>query len=98
MAITLNKYAIQCEQMAINSGKINEQSSPRVMLYDISRHWRDLLSSGKGPDAQLPQWSKREKETAEIILASVIYLQRIGCDNIEQLLRDTMQLLNEPND
>lgn len=91
MAITLNKYAVRCEEIAIETGRITPESSPRPLLYDISRDWRELLDatpfiSGQGP------WSEREAAAGGVIISAVTYLQRIGCKNIEQLLRDTMEL------
>lgn len=97
MAITLNKYAIQCEQMAIDSGKITVLSSARVHVYDISRSWRNLVDADKSPSETLPGWSEREKEAADVIKAALTYLQRIGCKNIEQLLKENLSI-NEPID
>ncbi len=90
MAITLNKYAVRCEQLAIAGGHITENSSARPLLYDISRNWRTLLeASGFGSD--ICGWSDREVAASEVIVAAVTYLQRIGGRNIDQLLKKTIE-------
>lgn len=93
MAITLNKYAIQCEQIAIAGGKITDNSSARPLLYDISRNWRSLMDATSYKSETLPEWSEKEESASEVIISAVTYLQRIGCRNIEQLLKDTIELL-----
>lgn len=91
MAITLNKSAIRCEEIAIASGKITPNSSASPLLYDISRNWRALLAaSGFSSDNPGP-WSEREEAAGEVIISTITYLQRIGCRNIEALLRDTIE-------
>jgi hypothetical protein len=88
MAITLKKMAAKCEAAAIATGAITRMSSPTVSLYDISTHWRSLVDATKFKSAELPQWSEREVEAAGVIVATMVYLQRIGCQDIEQLIRD----------
>lgn len=91
MAITLNKCAIQCEEMAISSGHITACSSARPLLYDISRHWRELLdASGFQSDNPGP-WSEREEAAGDVIISAITYLRRIGCKDIEQLLKDSIE-------
>lgn len=89
MAITLNKYAVRCEQIAMAEGRITPNSSPRPLLYDISREWRQLLDATSFPDSS-GKWSEKETAAGEVIVTAVTYLQRIGCSNIEQLLRDVI--------
>lgn len=88
MAITLKKMAVKCEAVAIASGDITPLSSPTVSLYDISTHWRSLADATKFKSANLPQWSEREYEAAGVIIATMTYLQRIGCRDIEKLIKD----------
>jgi hypothetical protein len=91
MAITLNKIAKKCENIAIVSGRITPLSSPTVSLYDISRNWRSLVDASKYKSADIPEWSEREEEAAGVIIATITYLQRIGCRNIEQLIKDKFE-------
>ena len=91
MAITLNKQAIRCEKIAIDSGKITSLSSSRITLYDISRKWRELLDATSYPSSEMSKWSEKEVAAAEVLIATLTYLQRIGCKNIEQLLRDVIE-------
>lgn len=91
MAITLNKYAIQCEEIAIAGGKITTSSSARPLLYDISRNWRTLLDATSFTSDNPGPWSEREEAASEVLISTVTYLQRIGCKNIEQLLKDTIE-------
>lgn len=94
MAITLNKYAVKCEELAIASGKITPNSSATPLLYDISRNWRKLLDATtfKGESGE---WNEKEEAAGEVIISAVTYLQRIGCNNIEQLLKDTIERLKD---
>lgn len=91
MAITLNKYAARCEQIAIAGGKITPTSSAQPLLYDISRNWRKLLDATNFPENDISDWSEKEEAAGEVIISAITYLQRIGCRNIEQLLRDTVE-------
>ncbi len=91
MAITLNKQAIRCEEIAIASGKITPSSSARPLLYDISRSWRDLCDATGFKSDNPGPWSEREEQAAEVMVATITYLQRIGCKNIERLLLDTIE-------
>ena len=91
MAITLNKYAAQCEQIAIAGGKITPTSSAQPLLYDISRNWRKLLDATNFPENETSEWSEKEEAAGEVIISAVTYLQRIGCKNIEKLLKDTIE-------
>lgn len=91
MAITLNKYAVICEEIALAGGKITDNSSARPLLYDISRNWRSLLDATGFPSDYPGAWSEREEAASEVIISAMTYLQRIGCSNIEQLLKDTIE-------
>lgn len=91
MAIKLNQQAIRCEEIALAGGKITPLSSSRTLLYDISREWRKLLDSTSFQSENLTGWSEKEESAAEVLVATLTYLQRIGCKNIEQLLRDAIE-------
>lgn len=90
MAITLNKYAIRCEEIALASGRLSSDSSARPLIYDISRNWRKLLTASKSMQ-NTDTWSEKELAAGEVIISAMTYLQRIDCKNIEQLLRDTIE-------
>lgn len=91
MAIPLKKFAVQCEEVALANGKITPLSSPTVSLYDISREWRELCKATAFKSENLPDWSEKEEGAAEVIIAALTYLQRIGCKDTEKLLRDTLE-------
>lgn len=91
MAIPLRKFAVRCERIAIEGGKITDASSPRVSLYEISRKWRELYDATNFKSETLARWSEKEVAAAEIIIAGLTYLQRIRCDNVEQLLKETLE-------
>jgi hypothetical protein len=90
MAIRLNKQAIQCEQIALAGGKITNQSSPQISLYDISKQWRELLEATNFQCSDMPKWNKKEAAAARVLIATLTYLKRIGCEDIEKLLRDAI--------
>jgi hypothetical protein len=91
MAIPLRKFAVQCLQAAIEGGKITEASSPRVSLYDISRRWRELYDATAFRSLSVKGWTEKEVAAAQVIIASLTFLERIGCKNVEELLRDTLE-------
>ncbi len=91
MAITLNRQAVRCEEIAVADGRITPMSSARTLVYDISRIWRRLLDASGRPSDNQGQWSEREESAAEVLVATLTYLQHIGCKNIEQLLKDTIE-------
>lgn len=92
MAITLNKIAVRCNAIAEACGKITSTSSAQPMLYDISRNWRSLLDATNYKSDVLPEWSEKEELAGEVMISALTYLQRIGCRNIEQLLKDIVEL------
>lgn len=95
MAITLNRHAAVCEQIMEDEGKMNDKSSPRVALYEISREWR-LLCDADPVKTPLEKWSERERTASDLLIATLCYLRRIGCKDIESLLQDRMgQRLSE---
>lgn len=91
MAIPLKKFAAQCVQVAIEGGKITETSSSRVFLYEISRKWRELYDATSFQSQSIEGWSEKEVAAAKVIIASLTYLERIGCKNVEQLLKHTLE-------
>lgn len=91
MAIPLRKFAAQCEEAAIANGKITPTTSPTVNLYDISRFWRELCKATNFNSDTLEGWSEKEEGAGKVIIAAITYLQRIGCKDIEKLLRDTLE-------
>lgn len=97
MAITLNKCAIRCEEIAIAGGKITNNSSARPLLYDISRNWRTLLDATNFKSG-LGEWSEKEAAAGEVLISTLTYLQRIGCKNIEKLLKDIIERHARQND
>lgn len=91
MAIPLRKFAAQCVKAAIEGGKITEASSPRVSIYDISRRWRELYDATGFQSPSVEGWTEKEVAAAQVIIASLTFLERIGCKNVEQLLRETLE-------
>lgn len=91
MAIPLKNFAKQCEDVALASGKITPASSPSVALYDISREWRKLHKATSFKSLNIPGRNEKEECAAEVIIAAMTYLRRIGCNDIENLLRDTLE-------
>ena len=91
MAITLNKYAIRCEQAAIANGSISHTSSFRTFLYDVSRSWRKEVNATSYKSGEQRKYSERQIAGADVIIDQLLCLQRDGCENIEQLIRDRIR-------
>lgn len=87
MAIPLNKFA-SAERLKAVGDRLSENCSPSVPLYDISASWRRLFDSTKGRSKVCPWWSQREVNAARVIRDTLVYLDHIGCRDIEQLLKD----------
>lgn len=86
--ITLNKLAAKCLRTAIRRGKIGKNSSPRAIILAISAEWRELYEASEYRSLHIPKYSEQEEEAADVIIASLTYLQKIGCRDIEQLIKD----------
>ena len=89
--ITLNKLAKRCLETAMRKGKINNYTSRRAFILLISVKWRELLEASKYHSKHLPGYSEQESAAAGIIISTITYLSRIGCANIEQLIKDTIE-------
>lgn len=92
MALTINRQIIpQVVTQAHASGLITAESSSTVALYQISRYWRELFQKAtrQRSDA-LPQWTEKEKATAQIIKYALLFLAMEECQDVEQLLSDTI--------
>lgn len=85
--ITLNKHADLCEQILMEKGVISGDSPSNILIYEMSRHWRQLCRS---TGFRVGEWSEKEKESAKLLFTVLAYLNRIGCTDIERLLKDTM--------
>lgn len=95
--ITLNKLAKKCFDIAMRRGKINECTSGRAIIMAISAEWRELMEATKYRSEHLPKYSQREEEAADVIISTLTYLKRIGCKDIEQLIKDKVEF-NEKRD
>lgn len=95
--ITLNKLAAKCFEIAMRRGKINKYTSARAILMAISAEWRELTQATKFRSGHIPQYSEQEEEAADVIISTLTYLKRIGCKNIEQLIKDKIEF-NEKRD
>lgn len=89
--ITLNKLAKRCLDIAVRKGKINSYTSRHAVIVAISVEWRKLLDASKYRSRHLPDYSEQEEDAAGIIISTLIYLKRIGCKNIEQLIKDKIE-------
>lgn len=91
MAITLNKYATMCEKAAIADGSINDDTSYRLFLYDVSRSWRREADAVSFKSMELGDYTERQIAGADVIIDQLLCLKRDGCDQLEQLIRDRMR-------
>lgn len=89
--IKLNKLAIICLKTLRKQGVIVDNSSPNVLVALISSHWRRLWGATKHRSVSNPQYSEREDAAADVIISAISYLQYIGCESIEDLLRSKIE-------
>lgn len=92
--ITLNRLAERCYQIALKRGKINIYTSRRAIINAISTEWRELSQAEKSKSNHLPKYSQQEEEAADVIITTLTFLQKIGCSDIERLIKDKI-MFNE---
>ena len=92
MAIALNRLSAVCEEIAKAEGKLSRDSSSRALVYEMSRNWRILCDSTRQIRAG-QQWSDREKAASALLITVLGYLHRIGCRDIERLVKDSISRL-----
>ena len=94
MAITLNKeYGALCEEITAANEYLTPESSARPLIYDISRNWRELADATPFVCDKDRRYSEQEVAAAKVVISSICYLQRIGCPDVERLLKDTIERL-----
>lgn len=96
--ITLNKLAVKCYDIALCLGKINRFSSGKAFILAISAEWRKLFDATKYRSEHLPKYSEQEEAAAGIIISTLTYLRRIGCEDIERLIKDKIKFDEEQKD
>lgn len=96
--ITLNKLAVRCFEIAMRRGKINQFTSGKAIILAISSEWRELLEATKFKSEHLPQYSEQEEEAADIIITTLTYLHRIGCEDVERLIKDKISFNEKRTD
>lgn len=89
--ITLNKLAKKCREIALRRKKVTIHSSHMGLAIGISVEWRELCNASKYKSRHLPHYSEREEEAADVIIATLTYLECIGCENVEQLIKDKIE-------
>lgn len=85
MAIALNKLIRRCLKAAAAQGKINDFSTSRIFLYDVSRDWRRQLDATKYKSSELPDYTQKQVAGIDVIISQLMCLEMDGCDNVEQL-------------
>lgn len=91
MAITLNKYAILCDERANAGGNMTPNTSSRMLLYEISKNWRELMKSSNFKSDRMRAYSEQEDMAGELLLSVLAYLHRIGCNDVERLLKEKLR-------
>lgn len=90
--ISINKKAAECEALEIATNRLTTASSPKAAMNVISAHWRELSRCNPIKSSKLPQWTEQEIEGAKVVMATLVYLRRLGCCNVEKLLKDVIDL------
>ncbi len=94
MIVINNKLAKEALANAIASGRVSFGSSPHAFLLQSLIHLNFAFDVRKDPTLLIPKdrtldaWSSTEIAVADAIAWLVAFLEKIDCNNIEQLLRD----------
>lgn len=96
--ITLNRSAQRCLNIMRECLRVNEHSSRKASSIRAEAVWREFDIVSKYRSSNLPKYSEDEELTAEMIIYLATYLKRLGCESIEQLIRDKMEFDGKRND
>lgn len=89
--ITLNKLAKTIAATCIKSGRVTVESNHRAYLRQASVRLMGMYDHAtRMPSGKLPQWSEYEVSAAEVICWMTAFLERLGCQSVEQLMRDVI--------
>ncbi len=94
MMVINNKLAKEVLANAIASCRVGSGSSPQAYLLQALVHLNFIFEVRKDQgliipkDRTLDEWSSTEIAVADTINWLVAFLEKLNCDNIEQLLRD----------
>ena len=88
--ITLNKLSQKCLENAYASERVTDQSGPRPWLLQAQRCLHDTFGKTVHRDDRLPQHSEYAVGAAETIAWLVAFMRRIGCEDVEQAIRDAI--------
>ena len=89
--IKLNRLAEHCREVALARHIITKHSSYKGLAISMSANWRKLWNAPDKESSNLPQWSYREEKAADVIISAITYLESVGCENIEQLIKDKVE-------
>ena len=86
--ITLNRLAQSCLSATLKRFRLKSNTSIKALGNYISVCWRnmDILDIH---DEELQE--ERKKRATDIIIATVAYLKALGCEDIEQLIKDRIK-------
>ena len=88
--ITLNKLSKSLYDMLMARRKITRDSSVMAFTVRVSKHWRLMLEAARGWGADGSR-EKGERACADVIVDALMWLQKSGCRDIEQLVKDRME-------
>lgn len=86
--ITLNKLAQSCLFAFMKRFRLNNTTSIKAFGNYISVCWRLLDILDTKDEELLPE---RKKRAADIIVATIAYLEMLGCKDIERLIKDRIK-------
>ncbi len=94
MIVINNKLAKEAMSNAIASGRVGSASAPQAYLLQALVHLNFAFEVRKDQglvipkDRTLDEWSSTEIAVADTINWLVAFLEKLNCDDIEQLLKD----------
>lgn len=84
--------------IAKRRGKINDHSSSRAIIMHMSSEWRELCRATKYRSDHMPKYSEQEEEAADVIITALTFLCKIGCKDIERLIKDKVEFNDKRTD
>jgi hypothetical protein len=93
--ITLNKLAPKILEIIESRFHFNENTSKKAFSLKISAAWRKLDELSNLPTDDIKYCIEYKKRAADVIIITVAFLKRYGCEDIEEEIKELIDLFSE---